>query len=726
MAPAGAATGGSGRYHPDRHRHRWRIGLLGRCPVRALRPGLVRVLGSSISNSGTITVGPSITVSTGGTFTQTQAERWTFNSAGAPSSGAFGFVNVSRRGDAGRHTQIGPRLRLHALDDRHLHSRSSSPAIRAPLPIYSLPSSSTYQFAGAVTFTNVVISAAPATAVTSTINANTNVDAVATNLLGINLAYWDDQLTTTQTQQMVTAAGLNLYRFPGGSASDDFHFNVSDNYGDSAANTIPQFAQFISAVGGAGMVTRRLRLGQPAGSRRRTGLSARLDHRHDRDRHRPGMERQHRPMAKRQLADRRLLGQSAGRLAAGHRRRLEFPADRSPRPVHQHQILGNRQRGIWELGNRSSRHGRSRRREHRQPARPGHLRRLRRAIRQLATEITSTAGLPAISIGIDSGDPTGASDNNWTQECSGRRVEPSAFVPSFISDHSYMQGPGDENDSFLLNDTVSDPGSYSGLVDALCRLSSRCSSRRCRSQASSVPVMATEFNSVYTNPGKQSTSLVNGLFIADSIGSLLDSGYQGGFVWDLRNGWANRTRTTATCSTAGAKAATTASWAIPNTTIAPSTGRQHRAIPATTPCNWPPRSIPAGGQVVSATSNYGDLDVYAVHESNGHLDLLVINTNPAASLTDQFNLTGFQPGSSAQVWQYGETQDTAQSLSSNGASALANSTATLSPSGGSFSYTFPAYSMTVLDLTPAPVSDVLAANTTGTSITQSYAAARSP
>ena len=107
-------------------------------------------------------------------------------------------------------------------------------------------------------------------------------------------------------------------------------------------------------------------------------------------------------------------------------------------------------------------------------------------------------------------------------------------------------------------------------------------------------------------------------------------------------------------------------------------------IPATTPCNWRRRSIIAGGKVVSATSNYGDLDVYAVNEANGHLDLMVINTNPAASLTDQFNLTGFQPGTSAQVWQYGETQDTAQSQSSNGASALANSTATLNVSGGSF------------------------------------------
>ena len=39
----------------------------------------------------------------------------------------------------------------------------------------------------------------------------------------------------------------------------------------------------------------------------------------------------------------------------------------------------------------------------------------------LATEITSTAGLPAISIGIDSGDPTGASRQQLDEECSDRR-----------------------------------------------------------------------------------------------------------------------------------------------------------------------------------------------------------------------------------------------------------------------------------------------------------------
>jgi hypothetical protein len=49
-----------------------------------------------------------------------------------------------------------------------------------------------------------------------------------------------------------------------------------------------------------------------------------------------------------------------------------------------------------------------------------------------------------------------------------------------------------------------------------------------------VPVIATEFNSVSSYPGKESTSLVDGLFVADSLGSLMSSGYSGGIVWDLR------------------------------------------------------------------------------------------------------------------------------------------------------------------------------------------------
>ena len=50
-------------------------------------------------------------------------------------------------------------------------------------------------------------------------------------------------------------------------------------------------------------------------------------------------------------------------------------------------------------------------------------------------------------------------------------------------------------------------------------------------------------------------------------------------------------------------------------------------------------------------------------------------------MTGQFQIAGFQPAAQAQVWQYGEAQDTAQSQTSDGHSALANFTATLTLSG---------------------------------------------
>ena len=67
--------------------------------------------------------------------------------------------------------------------------------------------------------------------------------------LGANLANWDAQDETAQTESLVKADGLDLFRFPGGIPADQTHFNVADG------QTVPQFAQFVEAVGGAGLIT---------------------------------------------------------------------------------------------------------------------------------------------------------------------------------------------------------------------------------------------------------------------------------------------------------------------------------------------------------------------------------------------------------------------------------------------------------------------------------------
>jgi len=64
-------------------------------------------------------------------------------------------------------------------------------------------------------------------------------------------------------------------------------------------------------------------------------------------------------------------------------------------------------------------------------------------------------------------------------------------------------------------------------------------------------------------------------------------------------------------------------------------------------------------------------------------------------------VNGFQPSAVATLWQYGKAQDTAQSKLPSGSAALAHFIATLTVTGSNFSYQFPSYSMTVLDLAPA-------------------------
>ncbi len=74
---------------------------------------------------------------------------------------------------------------------------STYASVTGTFATYQLPSGSSYNFAAAVNPTYVGLGAVPAQLAT-TINAATVLEPVATNMLGVNLAYWDDQLTTSR------------------------------------------------------------------------------------------------------------------------------------------------------------------------------------------------------------------------------------------------------------------------------------------------------------------------------------------------------------------------------------------------------------------------------------------------------------------------------------------------------------------------------------------------
>src|SRR5882757_4700734 len=101
-------------------------------------------------------------------------------------------------------------------------------------------------------------------------------------------------------------------------------------------------------------------------------------------------------------------------------------------------------------------------------------------------------------------------------------------TPDFLIYHRYAQVPGAEDDATLLQSSVTWSDDAADLRQQLTDYLGAV--------ATNVELVCTENNSVYSNPGKQTTSLVNGLFMADSIGQLLQTEFNGLFWWDLRNG----------------------------------------------------------------------------------------------------------------------------------------------------------------------------------------------
>lgn len=682
--------------------------------------GPSQLTSGSLTNNGTIIVGPTNKITVSGAFTQSSTGALDVQLGGAPSTNVAGAMAVAGAATLGG-TFKSELLYGYTPSTTDSFTTVTYASETGTFASYVLPSGAGYTIAAAPSFTNVLVSAAPTAAVTTTVNAATILHPVATNLLGINSTWWDSAAVSSQTQQMAMAAGFKLYRFPGGSSSDEYHFNISNNFNDSVAITLPQFAKFIEAAGGTGLAT--LDYGSDSPQEAAAELAYLEGSTGDATVIGSGIEWST-TANQWQTVDWKTVAYWAGLRAAtplAQNDGLNFLriGHAAPFSSVKHWEIGNEEYGSWETDHHGTPGpgGASTGAQHD----PATYAAFAKQFTSLATTILANAGLPAPLVGIDSGDPTGGGDNNWTKNVltAGAGI---GFVPAFISDHSYMQGPNNESDSFLLNKTVSYAPS---IFDWSTRYAAYQSllQQTVGAQAASVQLMATEFNSVYTSPGKQSTSLVNGLFIANSLGSLLTSGYVAGTAWDLRNGWdsGNNNSPALYGWRMGGDYGVLGSSGV----SAPASGT-YIAYPNYFAMQLFSKIATAGAQVVSAVSAYGNLNVYTAMQVNGNLSLLVINTNPAAAITSQFNLTGFQPAGTAVVWQYGKTQDTAQSQSANGAAALANSNANLSLNGSNFSYTFPAYSMTVLEVKVAQaltsIAVSLSANNLSTAGTEQFTA----
>ena len=269
-------------------------------------------------------------------------------------------------------------------------------------------------------------------------------------------------------------------------------------------------------------------------------------------------------------------------------------------------------------------------------------------------------------------------------------------TPDFLIYHRYAQAPGAESDQGLL---LSNGTWSTDAADLRQQLNDYLGAA-----APGVELDCTENNSVYSNPGKQTTSLVNGLFLADSICAAMNTEFNSVIWWDLRNGQ----------ETSNNNSATLYGWREYG-----DYGVADSADPAgpadTYPTFYVERLLQhfarGGDQLVSSASDYPLLSVCAAQRTSGGLTLLVVNKSASNALNANITISGATPGSTGTLYSYGIPQDDAARPGIGSADVATSPVTGLSTN---FSFNFPAYSANVIAFGAAAPSPTPTATATPT------------
>lgn len=268
---------------------------------------------------------------------------------------------------------------------------------------------------------------------------------------------------------------------------------------------------------------------------------------------------------------------------------------------------------------------------------------------------------------------TGAVHNGWTPVML-QRMRQLGVTPDFVIYHRYDQGPGNESDSALLQSSTTWPNDVNNLRQQV--------SDYLGAAGANTEIVCTENNSVYSNPGKQTTSLVNGLFLADSLGQAMKTELKTLVWWDFRN--AQETGNNNSSSLYG--------WRQYGDYGVVSGGNDR--YPSYYTARLMQYFARGGDKSLTTNSNYFLMSAYGSYRfADGSMRVLVINKDPNAAHSATVSVTGVTPSGSAAVYSYGIPQDEA-ARTGVGSPDIAQST--IGSVSSNFTYNFPAYSATVI------------------------------
>ena len=301
----------------------------------------------------------------------------------------------------------------------------------------------------AITQAATVTVSAPSTTSVS-VDLSSSGPMVTDQILGMNLAAWFDDASSTNAPMIQAAfgdAGIKAIRWPGGSWSDAYNWEDNTECGNYA-NSNDDFTDFVN------------NLVIPGGY----DLALTADYGTGKNCTGPGDPTEAAAWAAEAL-------------------KLGVPAS--------HMTVGNEEYGSWETDNHT----------------------LKNDATTYAAAVTGTSGYYALIKAASPGTLVGVSVNPGNQPAWDPIVLSGAPY-DFVEYHSYPETPGEENDTFLVQQAAQQLTASINTIKAELTTAGK----------PNTPIYVGEIGGPYSNPGKQSWSITQGLYAGQVLGEMMNDG----------------------------------------------------------------------------------------------------------------------------------------------------------------------------------------------------------
>jgi hypothetical protein len=227
----------------------------------------------------------------------------------------------------------------------------------------------------------------------------------------------------------------------------------------------------------------------------------------------------------------------------------------------------------------------------------------------------------------------------------------------FVVLHWYAQGPTGESDAALLASSdkgESTPVSYTPDIPTMMATAKSAIAKYCGAHAAAVQVMVTETNSVSYNPGKQTTSLVNALFLADQVTTWLENGVTNVDWWGIHNSPFDGNIDAALYGSYGF-----GDYGILSVGMTTANGAVEPPANTPFPSYYGLQMLShlyerAGGTLLDTTSSNDLVAVHAIRQCDGSVNVMLINKAPGATYKVTVSLPGDVLHGIATVMSYGK------------------------------------------------------------------------